>query len=101
MGRRQLRLKSNHEIPKCLHGRQRRPKGTMHVFSIALAGANHLLCLRQRCKNDPATAPNTSSSIVSKSIAKDGGAVEAYRGTVRLFEKAIIMEIKRDKFVEL
>lgn len=32
-------------------------------------------------------APNTSSSIVSKSIAKDGGAVD-YRGTVRFTKKA-------------
>ncbi|WP_461227006.1 Fe-S cluster assembly protein SufB [Lacticaseibacillus suihuaensis] len=32
-------------------------------------------------------APNTSSSIVSKSIAKDGGRVD-YRGTVRFTDKA-------------
>jgi Fe-S cluster assembly protein SufB len=32
-------------------------------------------------------APNTSSSIISKSIAKDGGATD-YRGTIRFTEKA-------------
>ncbi len=52
-------------------------RGTM--LSIAVAGKNIVLDNGARMIHN---APNTSSSIVSKSIAKDGGAVD-YRGTVR------------------
>ncbi|WP_204122710.1 Fe-S cluster assembly protein SufB [Lacticaseibacillus mingshuiensis] len=56
--------------------------GTM--LSIAVAGAGVDQDNGARMIHN---APNTSSSIVSKSIAKDGGAVD-YRGTVRFTKKA-------------
>jgi Fe-S cluster assembly protein SufB len=56
--------------------------GTM--LSIAVAGHGIVLDSGARMIHN---APNTSSSIVSKSIAKDGGATD-YRGTVRFTSKA-------------
>jgi Fe-S cluster assembly protein SufB len=56
--------------------------GTM--LSIAVAGKNIDLDSGARMIHN---APNTSSSIISKSIAKDGGATD-YRGTIRFTEKA-------------
>lgn len=57
-------------------------RGTM--LSIAVAGAGVIQDNGARMIHD---APNTSSSIVSKSISKDGGAVN-YRGTVRFGRKS-------------
>ena len=51
-------------------------RGTM--LSIAFAGANQIQDTGAKMIHN---APNTSSSIVSKSIAKDGGEVN-YRGQV-------------------
>ena len=75
MDRRKPRCKNNDEIPKCL---LRWKRCTRHH-------ALHRLC---RSKPNPRygckmmhNAPNTSSSIVSKSISKDGGEVN-YRGQV-------------------
>ena len=48
------------------------------VMSIAFAGANQIQDAGAKIYHN---APNTSSSIVSKSIAKDGGSVN-YRGQV-------------------
>ncbi|WDF81733.1 Fe-S cluster assembly protein SufB [Lacticaseibacillus pabuli] len=56
--------------------------GTM--LSIAVAGRGIVLDSGARMIHN---APNTSSSIVSKSIAKDGGATD-YRGTVRFGPQA-------------
>ncbi|PDH84853.1 Fe-S cluster assembly protein SufB [Oenococcus oeni] len=55
-------------------------RGTM--LSIAVAGAHMDQDNGARMIHN---APNTSSSIISKSISKDGGAVD-YRGTVRFGE---------------
>ncbi|MCD2256456.1 Fe-S cluster assembly protein SufB [Agrilactobacillus fermenti] len=63
-----------------LNGRGAR--GTM--LSIAVAGEGVDQDAGARMIHN---APNTSSSIVSKSIAKDGGAVD-YRGTVRFGRKS-------------
>ncbi|KRM86981.1 Fe-S cluster assembly protein SufB [Lacticaseibacillus thailandensis] len=52
-------------------------RGTM--LSIAVAGHGVVLDSGARMIHN---APNTSSSIISKSIAKDGGATD-YRGTIR------------------
>ncbi len=57
-------------------------RGTM--LSIAVAGEGVIQDNGARMIHD---APNTSSSIVSKSISKDGGAVN-YRGTVRFGRKS-------------
>ncbi|WP_155287532.1 Fe-S cluster assembly protein SufB [Lacticaseibacillus zhaodongensis] len=56
--------------------------GTM--LSIAVAGHGITLDSGARMIHN---APNTTSSIVSKSIAKDGGATD-YRGTVRFTDKS-------------
>ena len=48
------------------------------MLSIAFAGANQIQDTGAKMIHN---APNTSSSIVSKSIAKDGGEVN-YRGQV-------------------
>ncbi len=64
MGRRQLRLKSNHEIPKCLHGRQRRPRyDAIDCRSRQEYRANNGARMIHN-------APNTSSSIVSNPSLK-------------------------------
>ncbi|WP_125581383.1 Fe-S cluster assembly protein SufB [Lacticaseibacillus suibinensis] len=57
-------------------------RGTM--LSVAVAGSGVDQDNGARMIHN---APNTSSNIVSKSIAKDGGAVD-YRGTVRFTPKA-------------
>ena len=75
MDRRKLRCKNNDEIPSVyLDGKGAR--GTM--LSIAFAGANQIQDTGAKMIHN---APNTSSSIVSKSISKDGGEVN-YRGQV-------------------
>ncbi|MCG4280833.1 Fe-S cluster assembly protein SufB [Lacticaseibacillus saniviri] len=56
--------------------------GTMLSIAVASAGVDQDNGARMIHN-----APNTSSSIVSKSIAKDGGAVD-YRGTVRFSKNA-------------
>ncbi|MDE1549500.1 Fe-S cluster assembly protein SufB [Jeotgalibaca caeni] len=63
-----------------LNGRGAR--GTM--LSVAFAGKGQHQDTGAKMVHN---APNTSSSIVSKSIAKDGGAVN-YRGTVRFGKKS-------------
>src|SRR5699024_8293603 len=63
-----------------LNGRGAR--GTM--LSVAFAGAGQVQDTGAKMLHN---APNTSSSIVSKSIAKDGGAVN-YRGQVRFGKKS-------------
>ncbi|MDR0846163.1 MAG: Fe-S cluster assembly protein SufB [Lactobacillales bacterium] len=57
-------------------------KGTM--LSIAFAGENQIQDTGAKMIH---LAPNTSSTIISKSISKSGGAVD-YRGLVRFGEKA-------------
>lgn len=57
-------------------------RGTM--LSIAFAGANQIQDTGAKMIHN---APNTSSSIVSKSIAKDGGEVN-YRGQVAFSKKS-------------
>ena len=57
-------------------------RGTM--LSIAFAGANQIQDTGAKMIHN---APNTSSSIVSKSISKDGGAVN-YRGQVTFGKKS-------------
>ncbi|QIK50848.1 Fe-S cluster assembly protein SufB [Jeotgalibaca porci] len=63
-----------------LNGRGAR--GTM--LTVAFAGEGQIQDTGAKMMHN---APNTSSSIVSKSIAKDGGAVN-YRGTVRFGKKS-------------
>ncbi|KRN27650.1 ABC transporter-associated protein [Lactobacillus selangorensis] len=60
------------------------PRAHGSMLSIAFAGQNVDLDTGTRMIHN---APNTSSTIISKSICKDGGAVD-YRGLVRFTPKA-------------
>lgn len=72
----------NMKYPACIL-RGEGAKGT--CISIAVAGSNQFQDAGARMIHE---APNTSSSIISKSIVKNGG-VANYRGTVRMLDKAI------------
>ena len=81
VGRRQHRLQGDDEVPRGLPDGRARPGETL---SIAFAGEGQHQDAGAKMVH---AAPNTSSSILSKSVARGGGRT-SYRGLVQINEGA-------------
>ena len=81
MDRRQHRLPAHHEVPRRVPDG---PKASGEVLSVAYAGAGQHQDAGAKMVH---AAPETTSTIISKSISKDAGRT-SYRGLVRFEEGA-------------